>query len=264
MKFTPIKCWQVTTKIIDTEVDTQREEDFQILKKSILKRGFRGFLINDRTFVESQEWYRDFLLGIDVWIYIDGSGVYKIVNIDLSENEIYFERLDIPIGYKPWVFFSWQSDSPDIRAEIESTLKEIIEEINKTRNPRQPLELKNSDEPTPGSHNIVEELKKNIDHSLVVVADVTNVAVVDRKDGKEKWVPNPNVVFEMSYSFVKKTNDQVILIRKTGLSGPQDQAPFDYFQNRMNSYSNLTELKEKLTASLTSTLERIGYIVRLN
>lgn len=266
MKYTPIKCWKVSAKIIDTEIETQREDDFQIIKKSILKTGFRGFLINQRAFVEEQEWYRDFLLGIDVWIYIDGSGVYKIVNIDLSENEIYFERLNIPIGYKPWIFYSWQSDYPEVRQEIETALKDVIETINKNRNPRQPIELRNSMEEKSGSNNIVDELKREIDRSLLVVADITNVAkVIDEEgDSKNKWHPNSNVIFELSYSFVKKTNDQVTLIKKERASKDENISPFDMYQNRTIFYNNIDTLKDRLRDSISLSLEKIGYIVKLN
>ncbi len=265
MKYTPINCWIVTTKIIDSEIDLNRSPDFQILKKSILKRGFRGYLTNTREFVESQDWYNLFLLGIDVWTYIDGSGIYQIVNIDLSENEIYFERLNIPVGYRPWIFYSWQSDYPKARSEIENVLIDVIEDINKTRNPRQPLELKNSMNIRGGSNNIVDKLKEEIDRSLIVIADLTNVAIVKDVNGKEKkkWHPNSNVVFEMSYAFVKKTNNQVIIIKKNRAS-EENVSPFDFYQNLTMYYDDSQDLKDKLVQSLSLSLEKIGYIVKLN
>ncbi len=264
MKYNPIKCWIVEDRVFDMQVVTQNQFDFQILKKSILKRGFRGFVINDA--LEEQNWYREFLLGMEVRVYIEGSGVYQIVNIDLSENEIYFERLNIPIGYMPWVFYSWQSDDNEVRLEIENVLEEVIEDINKTRNPRQPLELRNSMEVKGGSHNIVTELKKEIDRSLLVIADVTNIAQVIDLNGevKEKWHPNSNVMFEMSYAFIKKTHDQVIVVKKTRPNQHENHSPFDTRQNRTVFYSELDELKENLMQAVSLSLEQIGYILKLN
>jgi len=266
MKFNPIKCWKISSRIIDQEVETQRPEDFTLLKKSILKRGYRGYVVNDRAFIEDQEWYQDFLLGNEVLVYIDGSGVYKVANIDLSENEVYFERTDIPVGYRPWIFFSWQSDWPEVRTEMEEVLQEIIVYLNENRSPRLPLELKNSSEIVGGAPNIVTNLKKEIDRSLVFIADLTNVANVISPEAKAKpkWHPNSNVVFEMAYALTRKLKEQVILVKKDRPEKSENITPFDVYQNRTHFYSDREELKTSLLAAVTSSLEMIGYIGKLN
>jgi hypothetical protein len=51
-------------------------------------------------------------------IEIDGSGLYRLINIDLSDNEMYFEKSNLQIGYKPWIFYSWQGDYNTSRSHI--------------------------------------------------------------------------------------------------------------------------------------------------
>lgn len=261
MKFLPINCWRVSSAVFDVNVVTNQERAFQLLKKSILKNGFRGFIIDSATGIEQTEWYRGFLKGEKPEFYIEGSGVYKIVNIDLSENEIYFEKLNIPIGFEPKIFYSWQSDYDESYTEIREALVEVIDHINKIRMPRAPLILANDKErPKGGSNQIVEQLKRDIDTALIVVADITNVAQI--KD-REKSHPNANVIFEMSYAFIKKTYDQVIIIRKHR-QDISDNVPFDYYQNNRIDYATLENLKEQLNTHLADCLEKIGYITRLN
>lgn len=266
MKYNPIKCWIVNDEIFESEVVTNSQPDFQILKKSILKRGFRGFLIDSRETIEKSQWYKDFLIGQDVKINLDGSGVYQVVNLDLSENEIYFERLNIPIGYQPWVFYCWQSDLPEVNSMIQKTLQKVIEDINKTRNPNRPLELKNAPDMTvAGAGNIVEKLKSDINQSLIFVADLTNTSIVtnEEKKTKEKWHPNSNVVFEMSYALVKKMKEQVILLKKVRDEDSENLTPFDLYQNRAHFFTSEEELEKKLSAAMIKTLEEIGQIIPL-
>ena len=266
MKYNPIKCWIVNDEIFESAVITSSPPDFQILKKSVLKRGFRGFLIDSRDTIENSQWYKDFLRGQGVKINLDGSGVYQIVNLDFSENEIYFERLNIPIGYQPWVFYCWQSDLPKANTLIQSVLEQVIDDINRTRNPNQPLVLKNApDLAVAGAGNIVDEMKTNIDQSLIFVADLTNTSIVTTEQGetKEKWHPNSNVVFEMSYALVRKMNEQVILLKKVRDENNENKTPFDIYQNRANFFSTEDELRQKLKTVMVKSLEGISYIIPL-
>jgi len=104
------KCWYVQTAVYDLDVLAKDAPDLRLLKKSILKLGYRAFFVNDRSEIEDSEWYRDYLLGEKSLFYIEGSGVYRLANIDLTDNELYFEKDNLPTGFKPWIFYSWQSD----------------------------------------------------------------------------------------------------------------------------------------------------------
>lgn len=263
MKFNPIKCWLISSKIIDLEVVKSKPCEFKILKKSILKTGFRGFIIEEFG-IQSSKWYNDFLIGNKVNFYLDGSGVYRLSNIDLSENEIYLERLNIPIGYKPWIFFSWQSDYNPSRSHIKAALSEAIKEINKTKSPKAIIELVESTRAEDGAKDIVEAIKDNIDKALIIVSDITNVSGVLDNDGfvkqGDKTYPNANVVFETSYALLRKESNQIVLVKRKREELSNDETPFDFSKNRRLEYSTGLGLKESLKSVIESILEQINYI----
>lgn len=266
-KYSTIKCWFVADAVTDPQSLKSEPPDLTLIKKSILKNGYRGFAVEERAAIEAQTWYSAFLIGDEVRFYVDGSGVYRLVNCDMTENELYFERLNVPIGFKPWVFYSWQSDSNASRAHIQDALKDAIAHINGTLSPRQRLTIVESTRDEDGSKNIVEAIKQNIDRSLIAIFDVTNVARVNQdaddtdSSDDEKQYPNANVVFELSYALAKKRSDQIILVkrsRKADFTG--DHVPFDFEQNRRINYDKPAKLKKELKELLISYLKRIAFI----
>ena len=266
-KFTTIKCWQVSDAITDPQTLTGTTPNLSVVKKSILKHGYRGYVIGERDAIESQPWYAGFLLGDEVRFYIDGSGVYRLVNCDLTDNEVYFERLNVPIGFKPWVFYSWQSDFNPSRSHIKDALTEAIKHINSALSPRQPLELVESTRAEDGAKDIVEAIKKNIDQSMIAIFDVTNVAQVSIKgDGKEtatdqKCYPNANVIFELSYALSKKRLDQVILVEKSRKDEfKADAVPFDFEHNKRIDYDKSSKIAKDLREILIGYFKRCNFI----
>lgn len=103
MKYERVKCWSISASVFDLDEIKQESHDMDLLK-SILKNGYRAYCINDREEVERSEWYRAYQIGERPVFYIDGSGVYNLANIDLTENELYFEKNKLPVGYEPWIF----------------------------------------------------------------------------------------------------------------------------------------------------------------
>lgn len=265
MKYNPIKCWLINTKIIDLEITKTQQVAFSIIKKSILKTGFRGFIIEGSE-ISQAKWYEDFLLGNKVNFYVDGSGIYHLVNIDLSENEIYLERLSIPIGYRPWIFFSWQSDYNPSRTQIKDALKESINEINETRGPKQQLEIVESTRAEDGAKDIVQAIKDNIDKSLIIVSDITNVAGVLGNDSKliedGKNYPNANVVFETSYALLRKEMNQIVLVKRRRKELKNDDTPFDFSKNRRLDYESAGQVKAELKKMIVQILEKNNYLTK--
>ncbi len=268
-KFATIKCWHLTDAVTDPSIITAAEPSLLLIKKSILKLGYRAFAVNDREAVEKQVWYPKFLLGDEVRFYIDGSGVYRLVNCDLTESELYFERLNLPIGHKPWVFYSWQSDFNSSRSAIKEALTEAIEHINDTLSPRQKLELVESTRPDDGAKNIVDAIKANLDKCMFAVFDITNVAPVKLPDAAPdapaqadpKTYPNPNVVFELSYSLVQKHSSQILLLKKGRKDAfKEDRVPFDFEHNRRIDYEKPAKLKTDLKAILIDYFRSVNYI----
>lgn len=260
-KFTTVKCWYVSEAVTDPEALRQLAPSFNILKKSILKNGYRGFAIEDRDRLESQDWYKPFLLGDEVRFYLDGSGVYRLANCDLTENELYFERLNVPIGYRPWIFYSWQSDHNSSRTKIKEALVEAVNHINENLLPREPIEILESTRPEDGAKNIVDAIKSNIDRSMFSLFDITNVSKVLGDEEDAKHYPNANVVFEMSYALAHKNPDQVLLLkldRKKDI--PADVIPFDFDQNKRLDFDQPARLKKDIKTILIAYLRRRNFI----
>jgi hypothetical protein len=259
MRLNKIKCWLIQTAVYDIEALAAEDTTIDLVKKSILKNGYRAYCLNDRDKIEAADWYKNYLLGEKTLFYIDGSGIYRLVNIDLTENEFYFEKDNLPVGYRSWLFYSWQSDYNASRDQIADALNETITEINENRNPRQSLELVESTRPEDGAGDIAEAIKRNIDRSLVAVFDITNVTRVPG-EGKTKCYPNANVVFELSYALLKKRKDQVILIRRRRNDIGTDEVPFDFRQFRHIQYETAGQARDKLRNTIIQTLERIGFL----
>jgi hypothetical protein len=261
MKFNPINCWLLNSEIANIDIIRSNERDVQIIKKSILKNGYRAFLLDNKEVIETKQWYLDFLIGNEIKVYIDGSGIYKIANIDLSDNEIYFEKLNIPIGYKPWIFFSWQSDYNGSRTIIQEVLDEICEHINSKCNPKQNIEIVKSLRDEDGASNIIERLKENIDLSLMIISDVTNVGQIANVESIiVKNIPNPNVIFELSYGFTRKRKDQIIIVKRKRKELTTDELPFDIAQNRVTNFASKSDLKNNLEKMIKDYLRRINFI----
>lgn len=273
-KYTTIKCWSLTDAITDPKIITAAEPSLLLIKKSILKLGYRAFAFNDREAIEKQAWYPLFLLGEEVRFYIDGSGVYRLVNCDLTENELYFERLNVPIGHKPWIFYSWQSDFNPSRSAIKDALTEAIEHINGTLSPRQKLELVESTRPEDGAKNIVDAIQDNLNKCMLAVFDITNVAPVKPPEAQAKAnidgskptddpkaYPNPNVVFELSYALSRKGSNQIVLAKHGRKeSFPNDRVPFDIEHNRRIDFVKPAKLKADFKGVLIEYFRSVNYI----
>lgn len=255
------KCWHIKTAVYDLDVLAKDKPDIRLIKKSILKLGYRAFFVNDRSEVEESEWYRNYLLGGNGLFYVEGSGVYRLANIDLTDNELYFEKDNLPTGFKPWIFYSWQSDYNPSRTSIKSGLEAAIEEINQNRSPKATLEIVESTRPADGADDIVSTIKRNLDRCLLAVFDITNTSIVPNGEGKpSKAYPNANVVFEMSYALQRKRKDQIILVKRTRDDVAVDGVPFDFSQNRYLEYKTKGQARDCIKAIIVQNLEILGFI----
>ena len=271
-KYTTIKCWHVTDAISDPAIVSKEQPTLRIFKKSILKTGYRAFASDERDEIEKQPWYGDFLLGDEVRFYIDGTGFYRLVNCDLADNELYFERLNLPVGHKPWIFFSWQSDYNPSRSHIKNALSSAVEHINKCLGPRQKLEIVAPTRQADGAKDIVAAIKDNLDRCLFAVFDITNVAQTPMKEAVEpegekakeedkvKCHPNANVIFELSYAMARKNPGQVLLIKRERDDFKPDKVPFDFEHLSRVNYDNPAKLKKDILDILKAFLARLNYI----
>lgn len=260
MILTKVKCWYVGDGIYDIDQVSSRPPTLNLVKKSILKTGYRAYCLNDRASIETTSWYQSYLTNERVSFYIEGSGIYKLVNLDLVESEFYFEKSNLPCGYRPWIFYSWQSDHNPSRTHIRDAIEKAIESIN-ARHPKAKLELVESTRPEDGAGSIVEAIKGNIDRSLLTIFDATNVTSIDPKSPFGKSYPNANVVFELGYALSRKNEEQVLIVKRNRAKDfGNDQTPFDFSQNRRLDYDQPAKLKNDLAALVIAYFERIGFV----
>ncbi len=260
MQITRVKCWYVGDAIYDVAQVSAQPHTLDLVKKSILKSGYRAYCLTDRATIEQSVWYRLHLISDTVIFYIEGSGLYKLANVDLVENEFYFEKSNLPAGYQPWIFYSWQSDHNPSRGHIRDGIDQAVEILN-GRNPKAPLVVVESTRPEDGAGNIVDAIKLNIDRSLMAVFDVTNVSKVNTADQTSKPYPNANVVFELGYALSRKRADQVLMVKRNRQADlGNDATPFDFAQNRRIDYERPANVKAAISDTVVQYFERIGFL----
>jgi Predicted nucleotide-binding protein containing TIR-like domain len=260
MQLTRVKCWHVGDAIYDVAQVSAQPHTLDLIKKSILKTGYRAYCLTDRAAIEQSNWYRLHLISDTVIFYIEGSGLYKLSNVDLVENEFYFEKSNQPAGYQPWIFYSWQSDFNPSRTHIREGIDQAIEIIN-SRKPKSEILIIESTRPEDGAGNIVDAIKLNIDRSLMAVFDVTNISKVNANDKTSKSYPNANVVFELGYALSRKRADQILMIKKSRSADlGNDVPPFDFSQNRRIDYERPAIAKNQISETIIQYFERIGFL----
>lgn len=268
MAINRIKCWRIKSLGYDIDAIIKEKHDLELVRKSILKNAYRAFFLNEKEEIETTGWYKNHLVGEKNKFYIDGSGIYKLANIDLTEKELYFEKDNLFFGYKPWIFYSWQSDYVISKNYINQALSEIIDSINSNHKPKRRLELVESTRLEDGAKDIVSAIKQNIDKSLITIFDITSVAEVIKNKGEDsqlftKYYPNANVVFEFSYALQRKGEHQIILVKQKRDDLDNDLVPFDFQQHRYYLYKEASDLKQRLTLVISNTLEKMGFIYNL-
>jgi len=260
VQLTRVKCWHVGDAIYDVAQVESQPHTLDLVKKSILKSGYRAYCLTDRAAIERSTWYQLHLISDVVIFYIEGSGLHKLANVDLVENEFYFEKSNLPAGYQPWIFYSWQSDYNPSRSHIRDGIDQAVGILN-SRNPKSQLLIIESTRPEDGAGNIVEAIKTNIDRSLMAIFDVTNVSKVDAADLAAKCYPNANVVFELGYALSRKRADQVLMVKKSRSADlGNDVTPFDFSQNRRIDYDRPANLKQAISEAIVEYFERIGFL----
>jgi hypothetical protein len=260
MQITRVKCWYVGDSIYDFAQVATQPQTLDLIKKSILKTAYRAYCLTDRLLIEKSSWYQLYLMSDSVIFYIEGSGLYKLANVDLVENEFYFEKSNQPAGYQPWIFYSWQSDYNSSRGHIREGIDQAITTLN-NRNPKSPLIVIESTRPEDGAGNIVDAIKLNIDRSLMAVFDITNVSKVAVESKESKAYPNANVVFELGYALSRKRADQILMAKKSRTTDlGNDATPFDFAQNRRIDYDRPANLRTAISGTIIEYFERIGFL----
>ena len=184
-----------------------------------------------------------------------GNGTHKNV-VELSKeigelSDLMKKQLNLRSQFK--VFYSWQSDcTPKYnRNFIENNLKKAIEKLNADADIQLSLDKDTLNET--GSPDIVSTILRKIDEAMVFVADVTAICKTDN----DKFLSNPNVMFELGYAFSTLSDKKVILVCNTAICDSKF-LPFDLGLKRMifYNYSESTSPEEKkvITEKFVNTL----------
>ena len=145
-------------------------------------------------------------------------------------SELMKKQLNLLSQFK--VFYSWQSDSASTfnRNFIENNLNKAIKKLNADSDIRLTLDKDTLNEA--GSPDIINTILRKIDEAMVFVADVTAICKTD----KDKFLSNPNVMFELGYAFSTLSDERVILICNTAICDTKF-LPFDLGLKRMIRYN---------------------------
>jgi hypothetical protein len=139
------------------------------------------------------------------------------------------------------VFYAWQSDRPGNvnRSFIEKALDAAIAELNtrpEIESAPRP-ELDKDTQGIPGSPPIPETILAKIKACDVFIADVTFIGRSDVEDGEEsKYLPNPNVLYELGYAFTHLGPDRIIMVMNIEYGTPES-LPFDLRHRRITTYT---------------------------
>ena len=66
MKPSVVKCWRVTSAVCDFEQISTQKPELQLVKRSILKNGYRAYCLNDRGEIEQKQWIKTIWRVIEV------------------------------------------------------------------------------------------------------------------------------------------------------------------------------------------------------
>ncbi len=245
-----IKVYYLDTPVKD-ENDLKNKEYFLIQKKSLLKGGFRAFLLQEPDNFTNKDWYKKFQDKENVKFYIQGSGVYKLVNLDLVEGELYFEKSETPVYSKNCIFMDIPFDNEfksGILKKIKGEFSDIIQ-----------VDTIEGYTNNKGAVKLDKEIFKAIRYSLIFIADITPISTDNQISNKDKWIANSNVMTELGYALAVKDNNNIIITYNNDHNSDKISFPFD-IQSYLNKPYSLDQDNgfEDLFHVLENKLEEFG------
>ena len=161
---------------------------------------------------------------------------------------------------KFYIFYSWQADVPGNKNFIDKKIKEAILEILEIPE-MNGIEIMHDDSAKnrSGSPSIVDTINEKINICDVFIADVTPITSIEGKgeDGREKLIPNPNVMTEAGFALRAIGENRIVLLMNAD-SGRVEDLPFDIRHRRITL--SPTDPQERKSFSLKPMiLEAIKY-----
>lgn len=216
-----IKGWIYDPLLPLDESKFHGKADIEISKRTILKNGLKG----NYTSIED-DLAKKSVDGESVYCFIEGCGYYKVISISKSDKFIYFEKTTSTPS-KNHIFYSFQSDNPESTEFLQNFIQKIVDTINnkyKSLINEKNIKLKRAHQPGDGSTNIAEQIKKQIQQSMLFIADLTPLEIsktignysngdASQKDqSKIKHLYNPNVCLELGYALLAKKPEQIVIL----------------------------------------------------
>lgn len=234
----------------------KRPHDLRLSKNSLLKSALRADFLEDSDVVKQSEWFQRYLEGEAVEFYIEGSGGYSIANVDLISHEMYFTKQDVMGRLEPIIFFSYQTDYARSAEWLRDELQDFVQRLNGRS--RLPITLEESHRLTDAPVRLSSTLMRKIRNSLLFVADGTPILQIN--GSPPQLVPNPKVCVELGYALQCKRPEQIVLaqLERDDLAG---QFPFDLPNSSRVLFQTKSELRQNLTATLETQLQRFNLVV---
>ena len=215
-------------------------EEIQILKKSLLKTGFRAVCLNiDQS--KSSVWASEFRDGLITLFSIDElGGIFKLVAADFSDGELYLENTK-QLGFGDGSIFIATSFNFKF-----DRMKQAVIEHFKSRNPQTLVGTNFELLKGHGAHKINDELFRLIRKCNYFIADITPLSVHQdayfiKKNivSDEKfWFSNSNVMIELGYALATRELSNMLLIyNEDFVSLPNMKLPFDISNVNVVPYS---------------------------
>lgn len=231
-----------------------RPHDLRLSKNSLLKSGLRADFLEDSEEVKKSAWFQNYLSGVEVEFYIEGSGGYTISNIDLISHEIYFTKQAVMAQLEPIIFLSYQTEYAAASEAMRDGLNQTLETLNKRS--RVPLSLVESLRPSDSPIRLNRMMMQNIRKSLLFIADSTPIASIQGKE-TDQLIPSPNVCVEIGFAIQSKRSEQILLaqMQRSDLEG---QLPFDLPKIQTLQYNDGKELDKMLPQVIETALARFN------
>ncbi len=241
-------------KPLENKEDLENKDSFWFQKKSLLKGGLRGFLLESPENFSTKEWYNKILDKELVEFYIEKSGVYKLANLDLNEGELYFEKSESPVYLKKRIFVDISFDT----YFQDGILKALIDKFQ--NNFTNQLEIGTIESFTKGKGSIKldDAILSNIRNALIFVADITPIAEKNVFSDKPKWIANSNVMLELGYAIAVKDKSNIIITYDKEKTEQNIDTPFDIQSYKNIPYHSTNNDYANLLSEIEQIIKRMG------
>ncbi|MEO0406453.1 MAG: hypothetical protein AAF289_03785 [Cyanobacteria bacterium P01_A01_bin.135] len=250
MAIIALKAWYLDEYIPIRELEA-RPHDLRLSRNSLLKSGLRADFLDEAEAVREADWFERYLNGEPVEFYIEGSGGYRVANVDLISHEIYFAKQETMASLEPTIFFCYQTDYPESGDLLRDEINRVMEDLNGRS--RLPLSLEESNRLADGPARLTSNLMRKINQCLLFIADGTPIHQIDGEP--PRLIPSPEVCVELGYALHSKRPEQVLLLhmeRDRDL-GPY---PFDLANRHRLSFDSQKALRKVLPNAIEAKLRR--------